>query len=119
MLEASVPEKAVEEAKVFVILKSVAKVEEASWAESAVEEAYGKILAVVEVATKRSARSTPSKDPPPETEKRENGEEVPIPTFPVFMTVKRLVVAKAAVEEEIESSVFGGSAWPLVVVEFA
>jgi hypothetical protein len=85
----------------------------------AVEDAYGRMLAVAEVALKRSARSTPSKDPPPATEKSAAGVEVPTPTYPVFMMVKSEVVAKAAVDEEMEKSVVGASAWPEVVVEFA
>ena len=44
---------------------------------------------------------------------------MPTPTFPVFMMLKSEVVAKAAVEDEIEKSVTGESAWPAVVVELA
>jgi hypothetical protein len=85
----------------------------------AVEDAYGRIDAVVEVAMKRSALRKPSNEPAPATEKNAKGEEVPTPTFPVFKTVKSDVVAKAAVEDEIEKSVFGGRAAPEVVVELA
>jgi hypothetical protein len=76
----------------------------------AVDEAYGRMEAVVEVATKRSARRKPSKEPPPATERSAKGVVVPIPTEPVFKTVKSEVVAKAAVELEIEKSVVGGRA---------
>ena len=56
------------------------------------------------------ARTKPSKEPAPATERREKGEVVPTPTFPVFKTVKSEVVAKAAVELEMEKRVTGGSA---------
>jgi hypothetical protein len=76
----------------------------------AVVEAYGKMLAVAEVALKRSARSVPSKLPAPATERSAKGVDVPSPTFPVFMMLKSEVVAKAAVDEEMEKSVVGASA---------
>ena len=101
-------------------VKKLAMVEEAFTAEIAVVEAYGKVEAEEEVATKRSARRKPSKEPAPATEKRANGEVVPTPTFPVLMTAKRVEVAKAAVEEEMVKSVgLGGTPPSFVVVEFA
>ena len=87
--------------------------------ESAVLLAYGQVEAKVEVAVKRSARTVPSKEAPPATERRAKGVEVPTPTFPVFMTVKSVEVAKAPVEEEMRKRVVGGRAWPEVVVELA
>ena len=103
----------------FVIDEEALLTMRAPETERAVVEAYGKVEAEEEVAVKRSARRVPSKEAPPATERRAKGVVVPTPTFPVFMTVKSVEVAKAPVEEEMRKRVVGGSAWPEVVVELA
>ena len=76
--------------------------------------------AVVEVATKTEAVEVAVVHDCPLTAKSQLGEVVPTPTFPVLRTVKRVVVAKPAVEEETMKRLGGGGRPPeLVVVELA
>jgi hypothetical protein len=71
----------------------------------AVDEAYGKVEAVVPVAVKKVEKTEPSNEAEPATERSENGEVVPTPTFPVARILKSVEVAMSVEDATVKSVV--------------
>jgi hypothetical protein len=72
-----------------------------------VVEAYGNVLAVDDVAVKYEDLRKLSNDPIPATARDTNGDEVPIPTLPLALIMKRVEVAVPAVVEPMANSEYG------------